>query len=182
MKNIAYALISISFLSGSFICVLDPEKVNWFIFVPLFIVGCVGVVLLKSGEKKAAQCDVHLSANMDLLSDSIKNIVKNLEELNRNKESLPPYEARFEIDRLLREDLTNFAESRNAMVQRFGLQHYADVMSGFAAGERYVNRVWSASTDGYVDEVKAYLEKALIQFRESEQHFEKLFEETKENA
>lgn len=48
----------------------------------------------------------------------------------------------------------------------FGLQNYADVMSAFAAGERYINRVWSASTDGYVDEVCAYLERATQQFRE----------------
>ena len=39
------------------------------------------------------------------------------------------------------------------MIHVFGMQNYADVMSNFAAGERYINRVWSASTDGYVDEV-----------------------------
>jgi len=40
-------------------------------------------------------------------------------------------------------------------------------MSAFATGERYINRVWSASTDGYVDEVRSYLERALQQFREA---------------
>jgi hypothetical protein len=40
-------------------------------------------------------------------------------------------------------------------------------MSCFAAGERYLNRVWSASADGYVDEVNAYLDKAQAQFAES---------------
>jgi len=48
-----------------------------------------------------------------------------------------------------------------------GLQAYADVMSSFAAGERYLNRVWSASADGYIDEVNAYMEKAQAQFVES---------------
>jgi hypothetical protein len=47
------------------------------------------------------------------------------------------------------------------------LQNYADVMSAFAAGERYINRVWSASTDGYVDEVRSYLERATQQFRDA---------------
>jgi len=41
------------------------------------------------------------------------------------------------------------------------------VMSMFAAGERYLNRVWSASADGYIDEVNTYLEKARGQFSES---------------
>jgi hypothetical protein len=77
------------------------------------------------------------------------------------------YEARFEIDRLLREDLNNFANARESMHHVFGLQNYADVMSAFAAGERYVNRVWSASTDGYVDEVRTYLKRATEQLREA---------------
>ena len=55
----------------------------------------------------------------------------------------------------------------------FGLQPYADIMSAFAAGERYINRVWSASTDGYVDEVKMYLTKAHDQFIEAQGKFDK---------
>jgi hypothetical protein len=60
------------------------------------------------------------------------------------------------------------------MIHVFGMQNYADVMSNFAAGERYINRVWSASTDGYADEVILYLERARDQFNEAHQHFHKL--------
>ena len=45
-------------------------------------------------------------------------------------------------------------------------------MSSFAAGERYINRVWSASTDGYVDEVMMYVEKALLQFQHAKEEFD----------
>ena len=37
-------------------------------------------------------------------------------------------------------------------------------MNPFAAGERYLNRVWSASTDGYIDEAHTYVDKAREQF------------------
>jgi len=47
-------------------------------------------------------------------------------------------------------------------------------MSCFAAGERYLNRVWSASADGYVDEVNTYLDKAQSQFVESLQKVKNL--------
>ena len=57
-------------------------------------------------------------------------------------------------------------------------QNYADVMSGFAAGERYINRVWSASTDGYEDEVHLYLEKARMQFAEASGLFNQLESES----
>ncbi|MGB5626604.1 MAG: hypothetical protein WBM61_12775, partial [Woeseiaceae bacterium] len=49
------------------------------------------------------------------------------------------------------------------------LQTYADIMSSFAAGERYINRVWSASADGYDEEATAYLKKAAAQFVEAEE-------------
>jgi hypothetical protein len=49
-------------------------------------------------------------------------------------------------------------------------------MSNFAAGERYINRVWSASTDGYVDEVILYLGRAREQFREALVHFREIQE------
>ena len=40
-------------------------------------------------------------------------------------------------------------------------------MNRFAAGERYLNRVWSASTDGYIEEAHRYIEKAARQFEET---------------
>jgi hypothetical protein len=51
------------------------------------------------------------------------------------------------------------------------------VMSAFAAGERYINRVWSASTDGYIDEVRSYLERATQQFGEARSLFEELHQQ-----
>ena len=58
------------------------------------------------------------------------------------------------------------------MVHLFGLQTYADIMSSFAAGERYINRVWSASADGYDGEAATYLEKAATQFADAQQQLQ----------
>ena len=65
--------------------------------------------------------------------------------------------------------LRRFAEARESMVHLFGLQTYADIMSSFAAGERYINRVWSASADGYDEEAATYLEKAATQFADAQE-------------
>ncbi|TQV88113.1 hypothetical protein [Aliikangiella coralliicola] len=171
MKKIGYILIMVSFLSGSFLTALDPTKINWVYFVPALIVGFIGLAMLKSENKKAAQADHKLEDDLKLMDDSLQKIVANLQQLNQQREELPTYEARFEIDRRFREDLDHFANVRESMRHLFGLQTYADIMSAFAAGERYVNRVWSASTDGYVDEVKMYLTKAYDQFVEAQQKF-----------
>ena len=47
-------------------------------------------------------------------------------------------------------------------------------MSRFAGGERYLNRVWSASADGYIDEVHAYLTKARDQLADARDYLYQL--------
>jgi len=167
MRYIALITIMVSFLAGAFLASLDPRTISWNIYVPILFMGGVAVYILKSQEKKTAQSEGVISTNLNIIETSINNIVKNIEEMDLNKESLPTYEARFEIDRKFRDDLFNFADARMSIGHRYGLQPYADVMSAFAAGERYINRVWSASADGYVDEVNAYITKAHFQFKEA---------------
>lgn len=166
--------IMAAFLAGAFISVLDPNEVNWNWFLPVIGLGSIALFLYKRAHHGEAKDSARLSGNLQILDDSLSNILENLENLNANSNSLPVYEARFEIDRLLREDLNNFANARESMQHIFGLQGYADVMSAFAAGERYINRVWSASTDGYVDEVRNYLGRATQQFREARSLFAEL--------
>ncbi len=167
IKALSLFTIMASFLAGAFISVLDPTQVNWLWFTPVLTLGIVALIIYTKAHHGEAKASHRLSGNLQILDTSLVNILGNLETLNDNSVNLPVYEARFEIDRLLREDLNNFANARESMKHVFGLQHYADVMSAFAAGERYINRVWSASTDGYVDEVRSYLDRATQQFREA---------------
>ncbi len=88
-------------------------------------------------------------------------------ERKEEKHSINTYDVRHRIDELFVEDLNTFVQTRQSIAHTYGLAAYADVMSCFAAGERYLNRVWSASADGYIDEVNAYLDKAQVQFAES---------------
>lgn len=178
MKIIALILVIASFLVGSFLSVLDPQTLNWSLMVPVLLVGATGLVIYRRARKSDAKAGHKLSGNIESLGQSLDNIVANLEDLHARGDQLPTYEARFEIDRLFRQDLDNFADARESMMHVFGIQNYADVMSNFAAGERYINRVWSASTDGYVDEVNKYLERARDQFLEAQQHFHELKDRT----
>ena len=174
IKTFSLVLIMASFLAGAFISVLDPTQVDWTWFVPVLTLGTVALYVYRKAHHGEAKASHRLSGNIQILETSLGNILHNLETLNADSGNLPVYEARFEIDRLLREDLNNFANARESMKHVFGLQNYADVMSAFAAGERYINRVWSASTDGYVDEVRNYLDRATQQFREARALFAEL--------
>lgn len=174
MKILALILIIASFLAGAFLSVLDPRVVDWMKMIPVLLVGVAGLVVYRRAHHAEARAGDRLAGNIETLESSLAGILANLEVLCGRGEDLPVYEARFEIDRLFREDLNNFAEARESMIHVFGIQNYADVMSNFAAGERYINRVWSASTDGYVDEVREYLERARKQFTEGHRHFREL--------
>ena len=166
-KTLSLLGIMAAFLAGAFISVLDPTEVNWAWFAPVLALGIIALVIYRKAHHVEARSSHRLSGNLEILQTSLANILHNLEIINKDSATLPVYEARFEIDQLLREDLNNFANARESMKHVFGLQGYADVMSAFAAGERYVNRVWSASTDGYIEEVQEYLDRATEQFREA---------------
>lgn len=173
MKTVAYLLVVLSFLGGAFLTSLDKLSVDWMTFVPVIMVGAIAIFLLKRAEAAEARSSDKLATNRRELEESLTNILANLEELHGRKDKVPTYDMRFEIDRLFRDDLTRFADARDSMKHIFSLQAYADVMSSFAAGERYLNRVWSASTDGYVDEVLTYVDKSLDQFHHAQEEFTK---------
>jgi len=173
MQMLAKLLVVLAFLGGAFLASLDPVKMDWITFVPVIIVGAIGVFLSKRMEAAAAKHDAVLTANRADMEDSLTNILANLKALEGRKDKIPTYEMRFEIDELFRDDLIRFAEARETMKHIFGLRAFADIMSSFAAGERYINRVWSASTDGYVDEVLMYVEKSLNQFTHAKAEFDK---------
>ena len=174
MLHISFWLVILSFLGAAFLASLDPLLVNWTYFVPVIAAGFVGVYLNLSTHKAAAQHSDLLDGNRKVLIKSLANIVINLEKLDQGKTDIPTYDMRFEIDRLFREDLSNFADARDSLKHLYGIQAYADVMSAFAAGERYINRVWSASTDGYIDEVLMYVEKSLNQFHEAKAELDRV--------
>ncbi|NVJ50144.1 MAG: hypothetical protein HWE13_06055 [Gammaproteobacteria bacterium] len=171
MKLFAIVLVAMSFLGGAFLASLDAKTLNWYWFIPTIVLGFIGAIMLKRVEHVTAKHHAHQSGSIDTLKRCLQNIVDNLNDMNAKKDQLPTYEARFEIDRVFREDLAQFADARESMRHVFGLKEYADIMSAFAAGERYINRVWSASTDGYIDEVKQYIERASLQFNEAAKLF-----------
>jgi len=168
MKNLGYFMVAIGFLGGAFATSLDVQNVNWMIFTSTAAAAVVGLVIYKMQVGALARSEEVLKTNRVELRESIANVVDDLQELNKDNLTRGAV-LRDRIDLKLREDLRRFADARQSMVHLFGLQTYADIMSHFAAGERYINRVWSASADGYDEEADAYLKKAAVQFDEAKQ-------------
>jgi len=168
MKGFGYFLLAVGFLGGAYATSLDVDDVHWTFFGISAAAAVVGLVLVKRQASAIARSDTVLELNRGELRESIHNIVRDLNELNTSAAKQGDH-LREKIDLELRTDLRRFADARESMVHLFGLQTYADIMSSFAAGERYINRVWSSSADGYDEEATAYLKKAAAQFVEAEE-------------
>jgi hypothetical protein len=169
LKGAGYTLISISFITGSYLSVIDAQEVDWTYLTIALAVGFLGVVLARLGSRAESTSEVMLESNMATVRSSLDRIVEQVSDLFDSREDIPTYEMSQEIDSRLLDHLNAFVESREVISHVFGLQAYADVMSHYAGGERYLNRVWSASADGYVDEVNAYIGHARTQFMEAQE-------------
>ncbi len=166
MKNLGYFLVVAGFLGGAFATSLDVQNVDWTLFGVTAAAGIIGLIIYKLQVSAMARSESVLETNRVELRESIANVVEDLRSINEDELTRGAV-LRDRIDLKLREDLRRFADARESMVHLFGLQTYADIMSNFAAGERYINRVWSASADGYDEEADVYLKKAAVQFDEA---------------
>jgi hypothetical protein len=164
MKKIAYFMIAAGFLGAAYATSLHAQQVDWTLFAIAAFVSAAGVIIAKRLDSADARSESVLNTNRTELNESIANIVKQLDETaHESGEQLRNW-----IDEKLRPDLRRFADARESMVHLYGLQTYADIMSNFATGERYINRVWSSSADGYESEAATYLKKAEEQFAEAQ--------------
>lgn len=174
MKRMGYILIAGGFLGAALTTVLHPTEVNWTYFIIGIVVGIAGVALVRITTVRATREEGALAGNIIDIRESLASIVEKITRLNQEKEAINPYDLRHRIDELFPEDITRFVEAREAIGHVYSLQAYADVMSIFAAGERYLNRVWSASADGYIHECHTYLDKAEEQFTSALQKLKEL--------
>lgn len=168
MRMAGHVLMWLGFLAAAFITTRQLDMVAWGAYVPAAVVGIAGVVLLRRTAGAAAAHADTVKTNLSTLEKSLGRLVSNLETMNRDKEKIFVYDVHKRIDADLAEDLASFADARESMIHGIGLQEYATIMDHFARGERAVNRSWSASADGYIDEVWTYMKIAEESLREAD--------------
>jgi hypothetical protein len=160
-------MVTVGFIAAALATVVDENTVRWLWYIPALAVGAAGVAAIKIDNARHSKTEHHVASRIETAESSLERIAANISKLNADKHSIDTYDMRHRIDELFVDDLDTFVGARESIAHSHGLNAYADVMSSFAAGERYLNRVWSASADGYIDEVNAYIEKARAQFAES---------------
>jgi hypothetical protein len=174
MKLIGFLMVTVGFIAAALAAVVDENSVNWLWYIPALGLGVAGVILIRVDIARHSKTELHVASRIETVESSLEKITTNINKLNNEKHSINTYDMRHRIDELFVDDLDNFVDARQSIAHRYGLAAYGEVMSSFAAGERYLNRVWSASADGYIDEVNEYLEKAREQFAQSLEQMRRL--------
>jgi len=174
MQKLGYLLIAAGFLGGSFYIVQNKETVGWVGYFVCLGVGIVGVAMARFAGRQAARHEDKLTSDIDSIRTSLARLSDNAAQLDAEKGSIDVYELRHRIDAVFADDIRTFVEARESIAHSYSLDAYAEVMSHFASGERHLNRVWSTSTDGYIDEAHDYIARAAEQLKDARDAFEAL--------
>ncbi|MDT8436180.1 MAG: hypothetical protein RRA92_05425 [Gemmatimonadota bacterium] len=167
MKKLGYLLVTAGFLWGAFLAVERSEGVRTTPYLLALVVGVAGVAVARGAARAEARDVTRLETNIAAIETALATIAADADRLDAEKASIDVYDLRHRIDATFPLHLAAFVEARESIAHSFGLQAYAEVMNHFATGERYLNRVWSASTDGYPAEAHDYLGRARAQFDET---------------
>ncbi len=165
IKPIAYGMVTVGFVGAALVSVLDTETLVWWQYAVCLVVGLGGVILIRSHMQAVRTEPNALAGNMTSLIECMTRVVEKCREYQGH--ALTPdtcLTMHSTIDQVFVDDLRDFAAARESITHLHGLPAYADVMSSFATGERYLNRVWSSSADGYIDEVALFMPKVQTQF------------------
>ena len=174
MRKIGLSFISLGFLGGSFSAIMDKDQIALPYFIPCFLLGIIGVVLVQIGIRNEAKDEGKREANFQILKDSLSSISTGMASLDTEKEKIFIYDLPQVLEDRFTDNLNAFVEARESISHGWGMQAYADVMSHFAAGERYMNRVWSTAADGYIDEAHTYVGRSQEQLGEAYQRLQTL--------
>lgn len=172
----AFVLVTLGTVGAAFgVARTDPSVEGWVkafqVDVPWTLASLVvlgaGIVLSRSARKQAAESEGGDGASLGAAGEALGSVASSVDSLVEKLGSIGPEALHAEVDAIVSGPVTDFVENRNALTIAHGVAGYAAVMGPFAQGERYLNRAWSASTDGYRDEAVEYVRRAAPVMREA---------------
>ena len=173
MRILGHLLLWIGVIAAAFVAVVREAAIDWPWYAAALAVGLVGVVLLRVTARAAATAQHRIAEDLAALRSALRGALDGLQPLCEAGLDVDVYRVKDRLDVDVHRALDRFVDARESMIPAFGMAAYAEVMSRFAAGERLLNRAWSASADGYLDEVAACLARGQEHLLAAEAHLER---------
>lgn len=160
MKKIGITIYIISLLVGITLSAKVVPKGQWPENMPLFIVtiiGCIiGLILWHKSNRKEVKT---------MLAD-MKDNIGPIAYLEQVKQEISALEIRDDylacVDAVSDGSIFNFIEQSRKLLDIYGQEKGAEIILAFAQAERYLNRSWSAFSDGHREEAINSLEQAKL--------------------
>jgi hypothetical protein len=157
-------------------------QVHWGLTIVSFTALISGLVLrFVSIRQDRAQTERHESSLAELRA-LLEGLIAGLDEIRSELERAPGidfiaanhdvYQQR--LTALLTGPVATIIQNRHALANVHGMWAYSTVMAPFAQAERYLNRAWSTSTDGYYDDMRESLRHAAAALAETKVEFGRL--------
>ena len=152
----------------------EVSSVNWTHYGICAVTMIAGMALLRLGRKgEAAEAGEKHTQDMETLKRCLGSLLQKVRGFESDTSDESQLTVHTRIDAELMEDIHDFVEARESMIPHLGMQSYANIMSPFASGERLLNRAWSASADGYVDEVRDCVTGARVELEKAQELLER---------
>ena len=136
----------------------------------IFFVGAVlaiiGTILWRIAVGKKASEQLQQSNETDALS-LLRNLMEPARQLRDEIQGLDTDAICERVDQLLNSFILPFADNRQQVIIRLGMDTGAELLVTMAYGERMLNRTWSAASDGYPAEALSVYPDAVDAFEEA---------------
>lgn len=164
------------FVIGIIVAILGSAKVpaevggwpdTWAYFLAGVGLAGAGLVLWHRSTRAKAK---ELSESVESANDPVallEGIAEPLEALKTDIETLDTDGITTRIDELLNTYVLPFAEVRQVLIDRLGMDKGAETLVIVAFGERLLNRVWTTAADGHLPEARACFPEAYEAFGEA---------------
>lgn len=144
----------------------------------VFALGCVGMLagamlMRVANARQLETVEEGKSAPDQGAESALEQLRQELNKLRRQISAATDGDGRLKlidkrVEQMISEHVPPFLAARSLLVSRLGLAGYAHLMDSFAAGERQLNRAWSAAADGYEEEALSCLENAAVLLDEAQ--------------
>lgn len=162
---IGQLLLWVGFLSGALVSVWSLEvetdkwsTIHWGYYGGAALVAAAGAGLLQWDKVSKRTSTISDDSKYGEMSAALTDVTGLVDRLAGKLDAMTCEQVVEYIDDQCMPRISDFVEWRHLIANRHGNLAYAKVMTEFASGERYLNRVWSAAADGYVDEVRQSVE------------------------
>lgn len=161
---VQYAGMTVAMLGGA-----TWPAPKWAVVVGGILILCAGIAWARIAQGKRASEGTTAGSDraIEVMKSALASAQARTRSLRERAQSTALDQVASECEAIVRDCVEAVAAQQESLSRIYGFAGYAQVMTPFAAAERWLNRAWSAASDTHRPEVLASLDRALEHIEEA---------------